>query len=564
VINNNPCQTDINIYKKPESYMRSALMIFITIITFTGCSRQYIKEAPLFTGLGNLEHRVTTNSELAQKYFNQGLTFAYGFNHEEAFRSFEEAAKLDTNCAMAYWGMAYVLGPNINLPMDAGAVHNAWEAIQKAVSLLDNETTEEKDIVTALSKRYSKDVMQDRTPLDRAYSDAMREVYNRYPDDPDAATMFAESIMDLHPWDYWNKDGSPQPWTMEILSVLEKVIQKYPDHMGANHLYIHAVEASKNPGIGLASADKLRYLVPGAGHLVHMPAHIYIRTGRYHEGSLANLRAVRSDEAYISQCRQQGFYPISYYPHNYHFLWATATLEGDSKTAIDAAIKASQNPPDSLLDMCGYKTLQHFAAIPLYAYVTFGKWKEILAYPKPRDERPYMKAIWLYARGMAFIAENNLTEAGNEAAALEKISSGNSLDDFSIWGINSAGSLIKIAYEVTAGELAAKHKNYDDAIVHLKKAVELEDGLRYDEPPTWFYPCRQNLGAVLIEAGRYTEAEQVYRENLAEIPENGWGLFGLHQALLKENKVKEAGEVENRLKEAWKYSDIQLTSSRIL
>ena len=544
--------------------MKHSLIILLVLISFWGCSNETLKQAPLFKNLGTLEYNVTTNSELAQKYFNQGLILAYGFNHEEAFRSFEEVARLDTNCAMAYWGMAYVLGPNINLPMDVGVIHTAYEAIQKAISLLDNETQKEKDIIIALSRRYSNQQMEDRTPLDQAYSDAMREIVKNYPDDLDAATMFAESIMDLHPWDYWMKDGTPQAWTPEILSVLESVIKRNPGHMGANHLYIHSVEASKNPERGLVSADKLRYLVPGAGHLVHMPAHIYIRTGNYHEGSLANIRAVKSDEEYITQCNQQGFYPLAYYPHNYHFLWATATLEGDSKTAIDAAIKTSQKPPDSLLNVCGYQTLQHFAVIPLYAYVTFGKWDDILNHPKPQDERPYMQSVWHYARAMAFIAKNNLVKAEKELVTLEEMRNNKNIENLSIWGINSAGNLIKIAYEVTKGELEAKKKNFTDAISHLRKAVELEDELRYDEPPTWFYPCRQNLGAVLIQAEKYVEAEKVYRENLSEIPNNGWALFGLEQSLIKQNKMEEANEVEMKFQEAWKHSDIHLTSSRIL
>jgi len=544
--------------------MRISLTGLLLLLLFFACNPDEKKEAPLFHNLGTHNFPITTNSELAQKYFNQGIILAYGFNHEEAFRSFEEAARLDTNCAMAYWGMAYVLGPNINLPMDAGAVHTAYEAIQKAISLLDNETQREKDYVLALSERYSEEVLEDRTPLDQAYSDAMRNLTKNYPDDLDAATMFAESIMDLHPWDYWMKDGNAQPWTPELLFVLEGVIEKDPGHHGANHFYIHAVEASKNPQRGLASADKLKFLAPGAGHLVHMPAHIYIRTGNYHEGSLANIRAVESDEEYINQCNQQGFYPISYYPHNYHFLWATATLEGDSKTAIDAALKTSQQPPDSLMDLCGYQTLQHFAAIPLYAYVTFGKWNEILSYEKPQDQRPYMQAVWHYARAMAFIGTNKIGDAKEEVIEIGALSKNEELEELSIWGINSAGLLIKIAYEVAAGELETKKQNYDLAISHLRKSVELENQLRYDEPPTWFYPCRQNLGAVLIEAGKYEEAEKVYRENLAEIPDNGWGLFGLHQALIKQNKTEEASEVEKKFNAAWQYSDVKLTSSRIM
>lgn len=540
------------------------IAIIFTHLIFNKCSNNPESKAPLFTNIGTHHFSVTTSSELAQKYFDQGVILAYGFNHEEAFRSFNEVARLDSSCAMAFWGMAYVLGPNINLPMDSGVVQTSYEAIQKAITLLDNETQREKDYVTALSKRYSSEKLEDRSPLDQTYSDAMRELANKYPDDLDASTMFAESIMDLHPWDYWQKDGIAQPWTSEILSTLERVIGKDPNHHGANHLYIHAVEASKNPGQGLASADRLKFLAPGAGHLVHMPAHIFIRIGKYHEGSLANMRAVKSDEAYINQCNQQGFYPLSYYPHNYHFLWATATLEGDSKTAIDAAINTSQKPPDSLMDVCGYQTLQHFAAIPLYAYVTFGKWDEILKYPEPQDKRPYLKSVWHYARAMALIAKSNLTEAQKEVTELEILRNNKSIEDLSIWGINSAGNLIKIAYEVIRGELEAKKKNYYNAITYLKKAVELEDQLRYDEPPTWFYPCRQNLGAVLLESGQYAEAQKVYEENLKEIPENGWGLFGLYQAYLKQNKVDEANAVHKRFKEAWKYSDITLTSSRII
>ena len=544
--------------------MRSGIIISLITLLLIGCSKQTDKQAPLFNNLGVLEYPVTTNSDLAQKYFNQGLILAYAFNHEESFRSFEEAARLDTNCAMAYWGMSYVLGPNINLPMDNGLVHTAYESIQKAIALLDDETQKEKDLVTALSKRYSEEIVEDRAQLDQAYSDSMRKLVKKYPDDLDIATLFAESIMDLHPWDYWNKDGTMQPWTNELLTTLENVMKVNPDHHGANHLYIHTVEASKNPERGLASADKLRFLAPGAGHLVHMPAHIYIRTGKYHEGSLANIRAVKSDEEYINQCNQQGFYPLAYYPHNYHFLWATATLEGDSKTAIDAAIKTSQKPPDSLLNVCGYQTLQHFAVIPLYAYVTFGRWEEILNYPQPQDIRPYMQSIWHYARAMAFIGKDMLSDAEKEIDIIEQKRSDKSIQDLSIWGINSAGTLIDIAFEVASGELAAKKNNYTLAINHLEKAVEIENTLRYDEPPTWFYPCKQNLGAILIEAGKYEEAERIYRENLSEIPDNGWGLFGLRQSLLKQNKKVEAAEVEKRFNEAWKYSDIVLTSSRIL
>lgn len=542
------------------------ILIFplVLILFITGCENQPAGQAPLFNNLGVLHFPITTDSKLAQKYFDQGIILAYGFNHEEAFRSFREVARLDSNCAMAYWGMAYVLGPNINLPMDNSVVSTAYEAIQKAISLLDNETEREKDFVMALSKRYTNEELDDRTHLDQAYSDAMRQLAKKYPDDLDAASMFAESIMNLHPWDYWLKDGTAQPWTPEILSTLEAVMKKNPDHHGANHFYIHAVEASKNPERGLTSADKLRFLAPGAGHLVHMPAHIYIRTGRYHEGTLANQRAVKSDEEYLNQCNQQGFYPLAYYPHNYHFLFATATLEGDSKTAIDAALKTAQKPPDSLLDFCGFQTLQHFIVIPLYAYVTFGKWDEILNYEMPSDSRPYTKGVLHYARGMAFLGTNNLAAAEAELSELESLKNNQVVENLMIWDINSAGVLLKVAFEIVSGELAARKGQYEIAIQHLQKAVEFEDELHYDEPPTWFYPVRHNLGAVLLEAGRYQEAQKVYEEDLLEFPEKGWALFGLHSALLKQDKTDEAKQVEIRFKEAWKHADIVLNSSRIL
>lgn len=544
--------------------MHKYLTFFLLLLLVSGCKQEEKPKAPLFSNLGKHHFPITTNSELAQKYFDQGIILAYGFNHEEAFRSFGEAARLDSNCAMAYWGMAIVLGPNINLPMDKASVPNAYQAIQKAITHLDNVTEREQDWIKALSKRYTSNALDDRKSLDSAYSDAMRELTKKYPDDLDAATMFAESIMDLHPWDYWMKDGTSQPWTPELLSTFESVLKRKSDHMGANHLYIHAVEASKNPGRGIASADRLRFLVPGAGHLVHMPAHIYIRTGRYHEGSLANKRAVKSDEEYINQCNQQGFYPLSYYPHNYHFLWATATLEGDSKTAIDAALKTSAKPPDSLMDACGYQTLQHFAVIPLYAYVTFGKWDEILNYSSPKKERPYPLGVWHYARGMAFTGKNDFINAQKELDELDKLRDNKDVDDLDIWGINSAGSLLKIAYEVLAGEISAKMKKYSLAISHLKEAVKLEDKLRYDEPPTWFYPTRHNLGGILLEAEKYAEAEKIFKEDLKEIPENGWALYGLYESLLKQNRSSEAAEIEKRFKEAWKYSDVDLKSSRII
>jgi tetratricopeptide (TPR) repeat protein len=405
---------------------------------------------------------------------------------------------------------------------------------------------------------------EDRTFLDSAYSVAMEKVANDYPDDTEAGVLFAESMMDLHPWDYWMKDGTPQSWTYNIISQLKKVLELDPEHPGANHLFIHAVEASKNPEQGLEHADRLRTLIPGAGHLVHMPAHIYIRVGQYHDGSLANQMAIKSDEAYLTQCNQQGLYPIGYYPHNYHFLWATATLEGRSELAIDAAIKTASKPADSLLSVCGYQTLQHYKAIPFYAYVRFGKWDAILKEASPKDEHPYPKGVWHYARGMAFTALNELEKAEEELKKLDKLKDFGNVNDLKIWGINSAGDLLKIASMVLNGEIAAKEKNYEESIGYLRDAVELEKLLLYDEPPTWFYPVRHNLGAVLIEAGKFNEAQIVYEEDLAEFPENGWALIGLIKSLKEQNRDAEVIKIEKRFKEAWKYADIVLNSSRII
>ena len=537
----------------------------ITLLIGCGSDTDYSKRtAPLFEDLGSYHYSITTNSELAQKYFDQGLILAYGFNHREAFRSFKEATIIDPNCAMGYWGMALVLGPNINAPMDDSEIQTAYDAIQKAFSVQDHVSEKEKDFIFALSKRYDENPPEDRSSLDLAYSNAMKQLVEKYPDDVDAAALFSESLMDLHPWDFWLKDGTPQPWTQEILSSLKRAIDLKTDHPGANHLYIHAVEASKNPQIGLESANILRQLIPGAGHLVHMPSHIYIRVGQYHEGSLANEMAVKSDEEYLSQCYQQGLYPLAYYPHNYHFLWATATLEGRSKLAIDAALKTAQKPPDSLLNVCGYQTLQHYKVIPYHAYIRFGKWDEILNEPAPSDENIYPKSIWHYARGMAFTAKNQIDRANEELQELKLLSENEEIEKLYIWDLNAASNLVKIASKILAGEIAAKQNNYDLAVEHLEKAIETEYQLNYDEPPTWFFPVRHNLGAILLEAGRYEDAERVYREDLEEFPENGWSLYGLVDALKKQNKLNEAHQVEIKFNKAWQYADITINSSRIM
>lgn len=529
----------------------------------TGHQSQSTKHtAPLFNNLGNYHHPISTSVPLAQRYFDQGLILTYGFNHAEAARSFREAAKLDPNCAMCNWGIALVLGPNINAAMDTEVVSEAWQAIQNAIALSKTANEHEKAYIQALAKRYSVEAAEDRSTLDVAYAAAMRDLAQRYPDDLDAATLFAEALMDTSPWKYWTEDGEPTPDAHDILATLESVIERNPNHPGANHLYIHAVEASPHPERGIASADRLAKLVPGSGHLVHMPSHIYIRVGRYHDSAIANQRAIEIDQDYVTQCHAPGIYPLAYIPHNHHFLWASATMEGQSEVAIDAARHVAAMVNRVMMRKPEYETLQHYYSIPLYALTRFGKWDEILAEAAPAEDLKYPTGVWHYARGSAFVAKGQLQDAARELEQLQAIASDSSLENFKIWGINATQSLLQIASEVLTGELAAKQGDYEKAIAHLETAVNLEGKLNYDEPETWHYPVRQSLGAVLLEANRPAEAEQVYREDLKRHPENGWSLFGLAQSLGMQDKTEEAQAVEKRFEQAWKDADVTLIASR--
>ena len=519
-------------------------------------------EVVLFDNLGGHHHPITTDSDLAQRYFDQGLIFAYGFNHSEAERAFMEAARLDPECAMCYWGAALVLGPNINTLMEDEAVPKAYDRVQKAVELSSRVSAKEQAYIQALSKRYGPELLKDRTPLDVAYAKAMRQVARSFPDDADAATLSGEALMVLHPWDYWQEDGEPQPWTIEILTVLEVALKIDPNNPGANHLYVHAVEASPNPERGLTSADRLRDLVPGIGHMVHMPSHIYIRTGYYHEGSTANDRAIESDQAYTAKTRALGLYPILYMPHNYHFLVATASMEGRSEKAIQVARKMSMDTDQQMMRAPGFGTLQHFWVTPLYVFIRFGKWDEILTAPAPPEDLIYPAGVYHYARGMAFIRKGRLQEAQDELNELGLIASDPALRKVTIWDINTTWSLLQIANQVLSAELAAKRGDYDKAIKHLERGVRLEEELNYDEPPPWLIPVRQSLGAVLLEAGRPAEAEKVYRQDLNHYPENGWALYGLHQSLVAQGKKEVAADAKRRGEIAWARADVTLSASR--
>ncbi|WP_405381685.1 tetratricopeptide repeat protein [Maribacter sp. LLG6340-A2] len=522
-------------------------------------------KAPLIDGLDVLDFPVTTTNSLAQKYVNQGLVLAYGFNHAEAARSFYYATKLDPNCAMAYWGFAYVLGPNYNAGMEPDNYERAFAAIQKAVDVSKiSASQKEKDLIAALAKRYVKKPVSDRGELDLAYSNAMRSVYEKYPFDADVATIYAESIMDLHPWDLWDKNGVAREWTVDILSVLKRALRINPKHAGAHHFYIHTVETSLNPEDGLDSAKLFdEDLVAGAGHLVHMSSHIYIRTGDYHKGTLANIRAIAVDSSYVSVCNAQGAYPLSYFPHNYHFMAATATLEGNSKLALEAANKVAEHSNLILMKESGWGTLQHYYTIPYYVYVKFGKWDDILQLENKDSSLKYPEAVRNYARGMAFLGKGDVQRAKTELESLEIYAKDESLRSVSIWDINSVDVLLQIAKRVLNAEILAQEANYTESIALLNEAVKLEDNLNYNEPPDWFFSVRHHLGAIQIEAANYNEAIETYEEDLKRLPRNGWALHGLKLAYEKLNEPAMVSEIDDRLKTSWATADTELTSSRI-
>lgn len=517
---------------------------------------QYQPKVRLHKNLGNHHHPISTKSKLAQRYFDQGLTLAYGFNHAEAARLFQQAAALDSTCAMCYWGEALVLGPNINAGMEKDALPQALKAIQKATELKQYATPKEQAYIDALAKRYPSQPVSDRKPFDVAYANAMREVVKQYPDDLDAATLFAEALMDTTPWDYWEENGTPKVEGKEIMAMLESVLQRDPNHVGANHLYIHAVEKER-PELGVPSADRLMKLVPNSGHLVHMASHIYIRVGRYHDAVVSNQRGIAADQEYIAAgCHVPGMYPLAYMPHNHHFLWFAALMTGQSKVATVAAQQTAKVDKKLMQvpELAGM--LQHFSTIPLYTSIRFGKWDQILATPAPAAELKYPNGVWHYARGKALLAKGQIQPATQELEKLQAIAADPALKDIKIGGFNATANILNIASNVLAGELAAQRKEYDTAIAHLKTAVQIEDALVYTEPADWYQPTRQALGAVLLKAGRPQAAEVAYREDLKIYPDNGWSLYGLTQSLQAQKKTREAKAVQQQFKQAWKYADV--------
>ena len=507
--------------------------------------------------LGRHAVSITTRSQEAQRAFNRGLNWTYAFAHHAAEQEFRRAASADPECAMAHWGIALVNGPHINFPMVPPArATNAWEALQRARQLAPQASPLEQALIGALCARYANPQPEDRSPLDQAYSEAMGEVWRNYPRNADVGALYAESLMDLHPWDLWT-EGKPQPWTPPILQTLERVLEINPNHPGANHYYVHAVEASPEPHKAVAAAERLQHLVPDASHLVHMPGHIFVRVGRWEDAARANIGAMQADRLYRAAYPRPGFYGM-YMAHNAHFLAFTAMMRGRSEETIRIARRmVSEMPEDFVAEFPG--VVDGYTVFVSKALMRFGKWEEILAEPEPPEGMPLARALWHFTRATACTVLDRIPEARAERDAFLHASA--QIPATATFGNNASSAIAEIASRVLDGEIAAQSGDYDKAIVDLEQAAQLEDKLRYDEPPDWVQPVRHTLGAVLLRAGKPAEAERVYREDLLKNPANGWSLMGLRDALSQQEKTAEARRVHKQFLKAWAAADVQPPST---
>jgi tetratricopeptide (TPR) repeat protein len=516
-------------------------------------------QEPFFDGLGSYTRKVTTKSPEAQKYFNQGLNFYYGFNHGAAIRAFTAAAALDPDCAMAHWGIALSSGPHINFPLvPPPAAALAWKELALAQTHAAHGSPVEQALIEALSHRYANPQPDDRSPLDQAYADAMRSVWTKYPHDPDVGALFAESVMDLRPWDQWTPDGQPEPGTNEIVSTLEAVLKLNLYHPFANHLYIHALEESPHPEQALAAADRMRDLQPGIAHNVHMPSHIDIRIGHWYEAIAANLKAVDTDRRYRAIVGEPKGLIVFYAAHNQHMLAYAAMMTGQRDLAVEhIRAMAREIPEDVLKEYAMFG--EGFMAMPYEVMIRFGMWDDILAETDHPDFMVFTRAFRHAARGIAYAAKGDTEAARTEQAAYVEAS--RLVPDDEMFGNNSCQALLKIASPMVEGEILVREGKVDEGLAQLRAAVTAEDSLHYDEPPGWILPVRHSLGANLMQAGRYAEAEQVYRDDLARLPENGWSLYGLAHSLELQHKDQEAASVEARFHKIWAKADLRITSS---
>ena len=519
--------------------------------------------APLFEGMGEYHMSITTADSDAQRYFDQGMVLAFGFNHAESIRSFRAAQSLDPTCAMCFWGEALATGPNINVTSNGKAIMapaeraSARAAIDQALALMDGVTPKEQDWIRALDQRYDGQADTPRDPLDRAWADALADMAARYPDDTTVASIYAEALMNTMPWDYWGPDGEAKPDTQAVIASLEAVMAADPNHPLALHLYIHALEASSNAAKAEAAADRLANLVPGSGHLVHMPSHIYFRVGRYQDSALANIRAAEVDEAYIAQCNAQGFYPALYYPHNIHFLWASATMQGQSALSVDSARRVVANVRVEQVEQ--FPTIQFFRTVPMLSLVRFARWQEILAEPEPYEPFAFARAIWHYGRGVAQAALGDAGAALDELAAIEALEP--EVDEIFMGNVYPARDLLEIAKSLLRGEVAYRSGDAANAVLAFEEAVALQDALPYTEPPFWYYPTRQSLGAALLASDRDAEAQAVFEEDLEQYPMNGWSMFGLAEALRRQGDEAGATQMTARFETVWQFADVSLATS---
>jgi tetratricopeptide (TPR) repeat protein len=524
----------------------------LLLVTPSLLAQQAAAPPPLYTDLGTHHKAVGTRVPVAQQYFDQGLRLVYGFNHAEAIRSFTRATELDSTCAMCWWGIAYAYGPHVNAGMDSASGVKAYQAAQKALSQSRNGSPSEQAYARAISARYTAVPPANRAKLDSAYARAMAEIARKYPDDLDAGALYAESLMDLRPWNYWTPEGKPYPGTEKIVRQLERVIARTPEHPAACHYYIHAVEAV-NPQKAVPCAERLARLMPGVGHMVHMPAHIYIRVGRYKEAAASNVHAIHTDETFIEGQKPTTVYSLAYYPHNIHFLAFASTMSGQSAQALKAArtLKGKVN-----LDVARQvPMLQEMVPYYVLTLTTFGRWDDVLAEPLPPADIRAPLAMAYYARGVAYAAKGKSAEAQMALDTVKAIDAATPADA-------PEKTPISIAPHALMGEIATRSGKLDEGIGHFREAIKIEDAGLYFEPPKWYYPIRESLGSALLKAGKPAEAEAVYREDLKRFPENGWSLFGLATALRAQGKSAEAAVVDQRFSKAWSAADIKLAASR--
>jgi len=553
----------MNAMSSPRIPRLFALIVLVGTLLTASAARAEQAPAPLFNDLGTRHWPTSTKNEMAQRYFDQGIALTYGFNHAEAERSFLEATRLDPDFAMGWWAAALVLGPNINVPMDSTVVAEAFRLTQEAMKRRSKASPKETALIEALDRRYSANPPADRAPLDVAYANAMRKVARDYPEDLDVVAMAAEAIMDLTPWNYWTMDGKPNVNTKEIIGLLEQVLAADPSHPGAIHFYIHLTEASDHPEKAEPYADKLPTLVPGSGHLVHMPSHLYIRTGRYQDAIELNDLAAKADDSYLAQCHAQGVYEIGYVPHNHHMKFAAACLSGQSAVARAAAAGTDSRTLHDMMRAPGLGILQQYAYVGMYGLVRFGNWSDILALPAPPADLKYPTGVWHFARGMAYAGTDKLDLAQKELDELAVFASMDTLEKVTMFDVNTTKQLLEIARETLAGELSARRGQWSEAIRHFEAGVAYEDKLRYNEPSDWNPAVRHYLGWALLAAKQPGKAETVYREDLRRYPGNGWGLLGLSQSLAAQGKTTEAAAAKDEFLKAWSRADVAISASRM-